>query len=85
MYVKGEGVVIDEPSVVAIDADTKKCLAAGREAKEMLGRTPGKMLAIRPLKDGVIADFEVTEIMLNYFFKKLELKGMFKRPIIRCV
>ena len=82
MYVKGEGVVIDEPSVVAIDADTKKCLAAGREAKEMLGRTPGKMLAIRPLKDGVIADFEVTEIMLNYFFKKLELKGMFKRPII---
>lgn len=82
MYVKGEGIVIDEPSVVAIDADTKKCLAAGREAKEMLGRTPGKMLAIRPLKDGVIADFEVTEIMLNYFFKKLELKGMFKRPII---
>ena len=82
MYVKGEGVVIDEPSVVAIDAETKKCLAAGSEAKEMLGRTPGRMLAIRPLKDGVIADFEVTEIMLNYFFKKLELKGMFKRPII---
>ena len=82
MYVKGEGIVIDEPSVVAIDAETKRCLAAGSEAKEMLGRTPGKMMAIRPLKDGVIADFEVTEIMLNYFFKKLEIKGMFRRPII---
>lgn len=82
MYVKGEGVVIDEPSVVAIDAETKKCLAAGQDAKDMLGRTPGKILAIRPLKDGVIADFEVTEIMLNYFFKKLEIKGLFKRPTI---
>lgn len=82
IYVKGEGVVIDEPSVVAIDAETKKCLAAGQEAKDMLGRTPGRVLAIRPLKDGVIADFEVTEIMLNFFLKKLELKGMFKRPTI---
>ena len=82
MYVKGEGIVIDEPSVVAIDAETKKCLAAGQEAKDMLGRTPGRVLAIRPLKDGVIADFEVTEIMLNFFFKKLAIKGMFKRPTI---
>ncbi len=82
MYVKGEGVVIDEPSVVAIDAETKKCLAAGQDAKDMLGRTPGRVLAIRPLKDGVIADFEVTEIMLNFFFKKLAIKGMFKRPTI---
>ncbi len=82
MYVKGEGVVIDEPSVVAIDAESRKCLAAGQEAKDMLGRTPGKILAIRPLKDGVIADYEVTEIMLNYFFKKLEIKGLFKRPTI---
>ncbi len=82
IYVKGEGIVIDEPSVVAIDAETKKCLAAGQEAKEMLGRTPGRVLAIRPLKDGVIADFEVTEIMLNFFLKKLALKGMFKRPTI---
>ena len=82
MYVKGQGIVIDEPSVVAIDAETKKCLAAGQEAKDMLGRTPGKILAIRPLKDGVIADFEVTEIMLNFFFKKLAIKGMFKRPTI---
>lgn len=82
MYVKGEGVVIDEPSVVAIDAETKKCLAAGQDAKDMLGRTPGRVLAIRPLKDGVIADFEITEIMLNFFFKKLAIKGMFKRPTI---
>lgn len=82
MYVKGEGIVIDEPSVVAIDAETRKCLAAGQDAKDMLGRTPGKVLAIRPLKDGVIADFEVTEIMLNFFFKKLQIKGMFKRPTI---
>ena len=82
IYVKGQGIVIDEPSVVAIDADTKKCLAAGQSAKDMLGRTPGRVLAIRPLKDGVIADFEVTEIMLNFFLKKLSLKGMFQRPTI---
>lgn len=82
IYVKGEGVVIDEPSVVAIDASTKKCSAAGQDAKDMLGRTPGRVMAIRPMKDGVIADFEVTEIMLNFFLKKLELKGMFKRPTI---
>ena len=82
IYVKGEGIVIDEPSVVSIDAETKRCLAAGQEAKDMLGRTPGRVLAIRPLKDGVIADFEVCEIMLNYFLKKLNLKGMFKRPTI---
>ncbi|MEG0265199.1 MAG: rod shape-determining protein MreB, partial [Erysipelotrichaceae bacterium] len=66
----------------SIDAETKKCLAAGQEAKDMLGRTPGRVLAIRPLKDGVIADFEVTEIMLNFFLKKLDIKGMFKRPTI---
>ncbi|RHN01643.1 rod shape-determining protein [Dielma fastidiosa] len=82
IYVKGEGIVIDEPSVVAIDAETKKCLAAGQDAKDMLGRTPGRVLAIRPLKDGVIADFEVTEIMLNFFLKKLSLKSMFQRPTI---
>lgn len=82
IYVKGEGIVVDEPSVVSIDADTKKCLAAGNEAKDMLGRTPGRVLAIRPLKDGVIADFEVTEIMLNYFLKKINIKGLFNRPTI---
>lgn len=82
IYVKGEGVVLHEPSVVSIDAHTKKCLAVGQEAKDMLGRTPGRVLAIRPLKDGVIADFEVTEMMLQYFVRKLKLKGMFSRPTI---
>ena len=82
IYVRGEGVVIDEPSVVSIDAQTKKCLAVGKEAKEMLGRTPGRVKAIRPLKDGVIADFEVTEMMLQYFIRKLNLKGVFSRPTI---
>lgn len=82
IYVKGEGIVLDEPSVVAIEADTKKCLAVGAEAKAMLGRTPGRVNAIRPLRDGVIADFEVTEVMLDYFIRKLKLKGMFARPTI---
>ena len=82
IYVKGEGIVLDEPSVVAIEAETKKCLAVGSDAKDMLGRTPGRIQAIRPLKDGVIADFEVTEMMLQYFIKKLKLKGMFSRPTI---
>ncbi|MCI5910906.1 MAG: rod shape-determining protein, partial [Oscillospiraceae bacterium] len=58
IYIKGQGIVLDEPSVVAIDMDTKKPLAVGMEAREMLGRTPGKVKAIRPMKDGVIADFE---------------------------
>lgn len=82
IYVQGQGVVLDEPSVVALDAETKKTLAVGRDAKEMLGKTPGRVLAVRPLKDGVIADFEVTEIMLSYFIKKLNLKGVFTRPVI---
>lgn len=67
IYVKGEGIVLNEPSVVSLDAETKKCLAVGQDAKEMLGRTPGRVSAIRPLKDGVIADFEVTELMLEHF------------------
>lgn len=82
IYIKGQGVVIDEPSVVALDAETKKVLAVGHDAKDMLGRTPGRVLAIRPLKDGVIADFEVTEVMLSYFIRKLNLKGVFSRPTI---
>ena len=82
IYVKGEGIVLDEPSVVAIEVETKKSLAVGNEAKQMLGRTPGRVQAIRPLKDGVIADFEVTEMMLDYFIKKLKLKGVFSRPTI---
>ena len=82
IYVKGEGIVLSEPSVVSLDAETKKCLAVGQDAKEMLGRTPGRVSAIRPLKDGVIADFEVTELMLEHFIRKLKLKGMFSRPTI---
>ena len=67
---------------MAIDADTKRPLAVGTEAKEMLGRTPGKVLAIKPMKDGVIADFENTEVMLNYFIKKVNGKSFFGRPRI---
>ncbi|HKL11356.1 MAG TPA: rod shape-determining protein [Clostridia bacterium] len=70
VYVKGSGIVIREPSVVAIDTSTNEILAVGSEAKLMIGRTPGNIKAIRPLKDGVIADFDTTEIMLRYFIKK---------------
>ncbi len=82
IYIKEEGIVLNEPSVVAIDADTKRPLAVGTEAREMLGRTPGKVLAIKPMKDGVIADFETTEVMLNYFIKKVNGKSFFRRPRI---
>jgi len=80
--VKGEGIVLNEPSVVAIDEDTKKVLAVGNEAHEMLGRTPGKVKAIKPMKDGVIADFELTEIMLDFFIKKVKAKNIFCKPRI---
>ena len=82
IYIKGQGVVLNEPSVVAIDSDTKRPLAVGSEAREMLGRTPGKVKAIKPMKDGVIADFETTGIMLNYFIKKVNGKSFFQRPRI---
>ena len=82
IYVKGQGIVLDEPSVVAMDAQTKKPLAVGSEAREMLGRTPGSMVAIRPMKDGVIADFEITEVMLNHFIKKINGKSFLSRPRI---
>lgn len=82
IYIKGQGIVLNEPSVVAIDADTKRPLAVGTEAREMLGRTPGKVVAIKPMKDGVIADFETTEVMLNYFIKKVNGKSFFQRPRI---
>lgn len=82
IYIKGQGIVLNEPSVVAIDSDTKKPLAVGSEAREMLGRTPGRVKAIRPMKDGVIADFETTEIMLNYFIRKVNGKSLFSRPRI---
>ena len=82
IYIKGQGIVLNEPSVVAIDADTKKPLAVGLEAHEMLGRTPGKVKAIKPMKDGVIADFDTTDIMLNYFIKKVNGRSFFSRPRI---
>lgn len=82
IYIKGQGIVLNEPSIVAIDTENKNVLAVGTEAKEMLGRTPGKVKAIKPMKEGVIADFEVTEIMLNSFIKKIKAKNLFSRPRI---
>ena len=82
IYIKGQGIVLNEPSIVAIDSDSKKILAVGRQAREMVGRTPGKVLAIRPMKDGVIADFEVTEMMLNNFIRKVNGKSFLSRPRI---
>ena len=82
IYIKGQGIVLNEPSIVAIDSDTKKILAVGKEAKEMLGRTPKKVQAIRPMKDGVIADFEITEMMLNNFIRKINGKSFLSRPRI---
>lgn len=79
IYVKKEGIVLNEPSVVAIDSETKRPLAVGKEAHDMLGRTPGRVKAIRPMKDGVIADFEITEIMLDYFIRKVNGKNLFSR------
>ncbi len=89
VYVKGKGIVLSEPSVVAVRKDNKgynKVLAVGKEAKLMLGRTPGNIIAIRPMKDGVIADFEVTEAMLRHFIRKVHNRRTLIRPrIIVCV
>ncbi|MCG0278156.1 MAG: rod shape-determining protein [Thermanaeromonas sp.] len=80
VYVRGKGIVLREPSVVAIRRDTGQVLAVGEAAKRMIGRTPGDIVAIRPLKDGVIADFDVTQSMLRYFIQKVIPKGFFVRP-----
>ncbi len=89
IYVKGQGIVCNEPSVVAVQKEARggrKVLAVGAEAKKMLGRTPGNIVAIRPLKDGVIADFEITEAMLRYFIQKIHNRKTLVRPrIIICV
>jgi rod shape-determining protein MreB and related proteins len=82
VFVKGEGVVLCEPSVVAIERGTSHVLAVGEEAKRMLGRTPGNIIAIRPMKDGVISDFEITEAMLRYFIKKVHHRKVLVRPRI---
>ena len=79
VYVKDKGIVLREPSVVALDTVTRKVRAVGDEAKKMLGRTPGNITAIRPMKDGVIADFDVTEAMLRYFIRKVS-SGSFRAP-----
>ena len=86
VYVKGKGIVIREPSVVAVDVKNEVVLAVGSEAKEMIGRTPGSISAVRPLKDGVIADFDVTSEMLKYFIKKAMQSSFLGRPrVIVCI
>lgn len=86
VFVKNKGIVLNEPSIVAIDKDNKKILAVGKEAKKMVGRTPGNIVAIRPLKDGVIADFDTTERMLRYFIQKVHKNMAIARPrIVICV
>ena len=82
IYIKGQGIVLNEPSVVAIDTDSKKPLAFGEEANQMLGKTPFKVKAIKPMKDGVIADFQITELMLDYFVNKIKVRGLFSKPRI---
>jgi rod shape-determining protein MreB len=82
VFAKGKGIVVNEPSIVAVNRNTNEVEAVGREAKEMLGRTPGNILAIRPLKDGVIADFKVTERMLNYFIQRAHNRKMLVHPRI---
>ncbi len=82
IHVKGKGIVLDEPSVVAIDRHSGKVLAVGEDARRMVGRTPGNIVAIRPLKDGVIADFDITEAMLKYFLNKLDVGSFLSKPRI---
>ena len=82
VFAKGKGIVVCEPSIVAVNTKTGRVEAVGREAKEMLGRTPGSIVAIKPMKDGVIADFEHTEKMLDYFIRKAHNRNMGVRPRI---
>ncbi|MBI4051256.1 MAG: rod shape-determining protein, partial [Elusimicrobia bacterium] len=82
VYVKNHGIILREPSVVAIDRETRKVLAVGAEAKQMLGRTPANIVAIRPLKNGVIADFEVTQEMIKYFIRKVHNRRSLLHPRI---
>ena len=84
-YVKGKGVVLREPSVVAVDNDTKEVLAVGQEARRMLGRTPGNIVATRPLREGVISDYTVTEKMLKYFINKINGKSLFAPRTMICI
>ena len=85
IYMRGKGIIIREPSVVAVDTRTNTVRSVGQEAKDVIGRTPGSIVAVRPLKDGVIADFEVTTAMLQEFIRKALAKGFAKPRIIICV
>lgn len=86
VYVKGKGIVLREPSVVAIEQTRKQILAVGEEARRMIGRTPGNIVAVRPLRDGVISDYEVTEAMLKYFLGKVLGRRVFFKPrVVVCV
>ena len=86
VYVKGKGIVLNEPSVVAVDKDNKLILAVGKEAREMLGRTPGGITAIRPLKEGVIANYTITQKMLEYIIAKVAGKSFFFKPrVMTCI
>ena len=82
IYEKGKGIVLEEPSVVSMDAQTGRMIAAGEEARQMPGRTPGKIEVVRPMKDGVIADIAATEMMLKHFINSLNIKGMLSQPRI---
>ena len=86
VYMKGKGIIIREPSVVAVDTKTDKVKCVGQEAKDVIGRTPGSIVTVRPLKDGVIADFDVTTSMLTEFIHKAIGKGFFVRPrVVICI
>lgn len=86
VYVKGKGIVLREPSVVTVDRDTNSVLAIGEEAREMIGRTPGNIVAIRPLRDGVIADYDMTESMIRHFLEKVVGRSLFFRPhVMICI
>ena len=82
VYVKGKGIVVREPSVVAIDKYEGKVLAVGNAANEMIGRTPENIVAVRPMKDGVIADFDITQAMIRAFIKEADVSNVFKRELL---
>ncbi|HNA27702.1 MAG TPA: rod shape-determining protein, partial [Nitrospira sp.] len=82
VYVQGKGIVLNEPSVVAVEKKTERVMAVGADAKRMLGRTPGNIIAVRPMKEGVIADFEKAEAMLSHFIQKAHNRTAFVRPRI---
>ena len=85
IYVKGKGIVVREPSVVAIDRYTGKVLAVGNEANAMIGRTPDNIVAVRPMKDGVIADFDITQTMIKQFIRKADVVGIMKPRVVVCI